>query len=163
MAEIGEQEMKPEFVKKPEMTLVGIVGCAPDVTHADIYAPWQRFDDQHSEHIRYRVEEKVYEIHIQEETTPPMHFCLVGAEVRRIEQLPIELFVKVIPACEYAVFTHQFKDGGFDHAFKGVYDWLENSEYASAYRFDVQCYNSRFKSPDDPESVVEIWVPIMPK
>jgi len=92
-----------------------------------------------------------------------MHFCLVGVEVPRLEDLPLELFAKVVPACEYAVFTHQFRDGGFSHAFKAVYDWLQNSEYPPAYPFDIQCYDSRFKSPEDPESILEIWVPVKPR
>ena len=154
--------MQPQFVSKPEMTLVGIVGCGSDVTKIDICGLWERFDGQ-SEHVKHQAKGKGYEIHIQEETNPPMHFCLVGVEVQGIEHLPIEMFAKMIPACEYAVFTHRFKDGGFSYAFKAAYDWLKNSEHTSAYHFDIQCYDSRFKSPDDPDSVVEIWVPIMPR
>ncbi len=154
--------MKPELVKKPEMTLVGLVGCAAHVSQLDICGLWERFDG-HSKDIRHQFEGRSYEIHIQEQTTPPMHFCLVGVEVRKIEDLPLELFAKVVPACEYAVFTHRFGDGGFGHAFKAVYDWLENSEYAPTYQFDIQCYDSRFKSPEDPESILEIWVPVRPR
>jgi AraC family transcriptional regulator len=154
--------MPPEFVKKPEMTLVGLVGCAPDVSQLDICGLWERYD-AHSKHIKHQVEGKSYEIHIQEETAMPMHFCLVGVEVRKIEDLHSELFAKVIPPCEYAVFAHQFRDGGFGHAFKRVYDWLQNSDYAPAYPFDIQCYDSRFKSPEDPESILEIWVPVKPR
>jgi len=154
--------MKPEFVKKPEMTLVGLVGCGADVSELDICGLWERFDT-HSKEIKHQVEGKAYEIHIEEKTAPPMHFCLVGVEVRKIEDLPLELFAKVVPACEYAVFTHQFKDGGFGDAFKAVYNWLENSEYAPTYQFDIQCYDSRFKSPEDPESIMEIWVPVSPR
>lgn len=154
--------MEPECVKKPEMTLVGIVGCGSDVSQLDICGLWERFEKQR-EHIKHQVEGKYYEVHIQEETTPPMHFCLVGVEVQRIEHMPIEMFANVVPSCEYAVFTHQFKDGGFNHAFKAVYDWLGHSDHASAYQFDIQCYDSRFRSQDDPLSVVEIWVPIIPR
>jgi AraC family transcriptional regulator len=155
--------MKPKLTRKPGMTLVGLVGCAPEVGKLDIGGLWQRFEDKHSRSIKHQVEGKGYEIHIEEETTPPMHFCLVGVEVGKLEDLPVELFAKVVPACEYAVFTHHFRDGGFGHAFKVVYDWLSNSDYASAYQFDIQCYDSRFKSPEDPESIIEIWVPVNPR
>jgi len=151
--------MEPEVVNIPEMTFVGIIGCGSDVSQIEIAGLWQRFD-QHRENIKHQVEQKSYELHIQEETNPPMHFCLVGVEVQRIDHLPAELFVKVIPACEYAVFTHHFKEGGFSYAFKMVYKWLRNSDYTSAYPFDIQCYDTRFISPDDPESVVEIYIPI---
>ncbi len=155
--------MKPEFVKKPEMTLVGLVGCAPEVGQLDIVGLWQRFEDNHSRSIKHEVEGKGYEIHIEEETTPPMHFCLVGVAVRRIEDLPVELFAKVVPACEYTVFTHHFRDGGFGDACKAVHEWVANSDYTPAYGFDIQCYDSRFKGPEDPESIIEIWVPVVPR
>ena len=151
--------MKPQFINKPEMILVGIVGCGSDVSQIDIAGLWRRFDE-HSRYIEHQVKGKGYEIHIQEKTDPPMHFCLAGVEVQRIGHLPTELLVKVIPACEYAIFTHHFREGGYGYAFKAVYDWLETSEYASAYQFDIQCYDSRFNGSDDPESVLEIWVPI---
>lgn len=157
--------MEPQLVEKPEMTLVGVVGCGSSVSDLDIAGLWKRFDDEHgkSVKIKHQVEEKGYELHIEEETLPKMHFCLVGVQVQKLEDMPIELFAKSVPACRYAVFTHCFKDGGFGDAFKAVYGWLENSEYAAAHCFDIQCYDARFKSPDDPESVVEIWVPIVPK
>jgi AraC family transcriptional regulator len=154
--------MEPQFIDKSEIILVGIVGCGSDVSQLDIYGLWQRFNE-YSKNIKHQIEGKGYEIHIQEETSPPMHFCLAGVEVQKIEDVPIELFVKVLPACKYAVFTHHFKEGGFGYAFKTVYDWLKNSEYTPAYPFDIQCYDSRFTGPDNPESILEIYVPIVSK
>ena len=77
--------------------------------------------------------------------------------------MPTELFAKVIPSCRYAVFTHHFKDGGFRDAFKTVYKWIEESDYVPAYAFDIQCYDERFKGPEDPDSVIEILVPVVSK
>jgi AraC family transcriptional regulator len=151
--------MEPHFVEKPEMILVGIVGCGSDVGQLDIHGLWQRFE-AHSKDIKHQIEGKAYELHIEEETLPQMHFCLAGVEVHKIEDMPIELFAKLIPPCRYAVFTHNFSDGGFGHAFKSVYNWLDESEYTAAYHFDIQCYDERFKGPDNPESVIEIFVPI---
>jgi AraC family transcriptional regulator len=155
--------MEPKIVGKPEMILVGMVGCGSDVGQLDIHGLWQRFINEHSGSIKHQIGEKSYELHIQEETQPPMHFCLIGVQVQKIEDIPIELFAKVVPACQYAVFTHSFKAGGFGHAFELVSDWLENSGYTAAYPFDIQCYDARFKGPDNPESVLEIHVPIVPK
>ena len=155
--------MEPRFVEKPEMTLVGIVGCGSTVGELDIHGLWKRFIDEHGESIKHQVKGKSYELHIEEETLPKMHFCLIGVQVQKLEDVPIELFAKGVPACKYAIFTHHFKEGGYGDAFKVVSDWLENSEYAAAHCFDIQCYDSRFQGPDDPESVLEIWVPIVPK
>jgi len=69
--------MRPEFVNKPEMTLVGLIGCAPEVGQLDIGGLWQRYEDRHSRSIKHEVEGKGYEIHIEEETAPP-HALLPG-------------------------------------------------------------------------------------
>lgn len=154
--------MEPEIIEKPEMTLVGIVGCGSDVTDLDILGLWQRFDT-HEKQIQHRVEGTYYEVHIQEETSPTLHFGLMGMEVERIEDLPVELFVKVLPAAAYAQFTHRLADGDFGSAFQAVYDWIESSDYAPAHRYDVQVYDERFKGPEDPDSVLEILVPVVPR
>ena len=62
--------MEPRFVDKPELILVGVVGCASDVSQLDIHALWERFG-QHDPNIQHKVAGIGYELHIQEETTPP--------------------------------------------------------------------------------------------
>jgi AraC family transcriptional regulator len=151
--------MEPKIVKKPEMILVGVVDCAPDVGQMDIHALWERFT-RHDPHIQHQIEGTGYELHIQEEHTPPMHFCLTGVEVREIENLPLECFAKVIPPCKYAVFTHAFSQGGYGAAYQAVSDWLQESGTKTSHPFDLQCYDARFKGLEDPDSVFEILVPI---
>ena len=46
--------MEPECVKKPEMTLVGIVGCGSDVSQLDICGLWERFAAR-SKHIEHQI------------------------------------------------------------------------------------------------------------
>ena len=155
--------MQPEIVDRPEMILAGIAASSASVSELDIAGLWDRFIEQNP-HISYQVdEEKGYELHIEEERSPTMHFCLIGVEVSEVDALPIDVFYKVIPAGKYALYTHHFSDGGYGQAFKTVYDWLEVSEYQSAHAFDIQVYDDRFNGPDDPASILEILVPIIPK
>ena len=154
--------MEPGFVEKPEMTLVGIVGCAPDVGQLDIRGLWERFIRQ-SEKVPHRIGDAGYELHLDASGAPPLHYCLIGVRVEKVEALPMELFAKVVPAGRYAVFTHRFAEGGFGEAFRAVYAWIESSEYAPAHPFDIQRYDARYQGPEDPESVIEIHVPIMPR
>jgi hypothetical protein len=49
--------MEPQFVEKPEMIFIGIVGCGSDVSQLDIYGLWQRFDE-HSQNIKHQFEGK---------------------------------------------------------------------------------------------------------
>jgi len=152
----------PKIVDMPKKYLVGIVGTGESVLDLDIAGLWARFIE-HENEIKRKIEGVGYELHIEEETEPTMHFCLVGVAVEKIKKLPLELFAKVIPAGEYAVFTHQFSEGDFGEAFKAVYAWIDTSEYQPAFAFDIQCYDERYKGPADPASVIEIMVPVKPK
>ena len=155
--------MQPEIVDRPEMILAGIVATSTSVSELDIAGLWDRFIEQCPNISNQVNEEKGYELHIEEERSPKIHFCLIGVEVRDVEELPIEIFYKVVPAGKYAVYTPQFSDGGYGQAFKVVYDWLEESAYQSAYAFDIQVYDDRFKGSDDPDSILEILIPVIQK
>jgi AraC family transcriptional regulator len=151
---------EPRIAKQDEMILVGIVASAPDVGEIDIHGLWERFET-YFDSIKHRVGDKSYEIHIEEDVSPTMHFCFVGCQVSAIEDLDSELFAKTLPTCHYAVFTHRFRHGDYYVAFEAVYDWLEHSAYAPAHLFDVQVYDERFRGVDDPDSEFEIHVPII--
>ena len=152
----------PKIIEKSTMTLVGIVGCAADVRDIDISGLWQRFTKQ-EQLIKHVVGDIGYELHIEEEQQPRLHLCLVGFEVSQIDDMPIEYFIKVLPPCKYARFTHRFKDGDYGDAFVAAYGWLENSLYQAAYPYDIQAYDERFKGAEDPESLIEILIPIIAK
>ena len=150
--------MEPKVVDVPEMILVGVVDGAPDVGRLDIGALWQRFAEA-SDGVEHAIEGVGYELHIQTPAEPCMHFCLVGTQVSEVGAMPPDMFVKVLPPCTYAVFTHRVA-----HGYKEVYErinaWLESSEYEEAHPYDFQLYDSRFKAMDDPESVQDIYVPV---
>lgn len=152
--------MKLKIFERKQMILAGVAANSESVSDMDIAGLWDRFIDL-CPTIPNQVNEGVnYELHIEEERAKKMHFCLIGVEVSQIAALPIEVFYKVIPAGKYALYTHHFKDGGYGQALKAMYDWLAASEYKSAHAFDIQCYDARFKGPDDPESVLKILVPV---
>ena len=151
---------EPRIAKQDEMILVGIVASAPDVGEIDIHGLWERFET-YFDSIKHRVGDKSYEIHIEEDVSPTMHFCFVGCQVSAIEDLDSELFAKTLPTCHYAVFTLRFRHGDYYVAFEAVYDWLEHSAYAPAHLFDVQVYDERFRGVDDPDSEFEIHMPII--
>ena len=151
--------MEPRIVERPELVLVGIVASAPDVNQMDFHGIWQRFQTD-SENIKHQVEGAAYELHVQTEAEPATHFSMAGVEVTDVEDLPAEMFVKVLPACTYAVFTLRFVDG-FGQAYERIWGWLAESPYTTdPYAFDIQRYGSRFTGPEDPESEVDIYVPV---
>ena len=104
-----------------------------------------------------------YELHTEKEQDPKMHFTIVGIEVDDLSPLPLEMFAKLVPGGTYAQFTHHFKDSGFGEAFKQAYTWIEDSDYEPAHPFDIQVYDERYRGLSDPESVIDILVPVKEK
>lgn len=155
--------MPPEIIEKEEMILAGIVDSGAHVGQINIAGLWDRFIEQ-SDNIPNQVDaDKGYELHIEEDRSPRKHFILIGVEVEKVEHEPLEIFCKVLPAGKYLLYTHKFSNGGYAQAFESLYNWLEDSDYKPAYAFDVQCYDERFNGTDDPESIIEILVPVKQK
>jgi predicted transcriptional regulator YdeE len=166
--------MEPRIIEQGEMTIVGMVyygnpfwdaEAAPDQN--EIGKLWTRFNtywDSHREAFRQEVNAQVaWELHIgtdeYEETKE--YFVMVGVEVSKIEDLPAPTFAKVLPACQFAVFTlkgAQMTANWGESIYEG---WLPTSAYEEAYSCTIERYDGdRFKGWGDPESEVEIWVPI---
>jgi AraC family transcriptional regulator len=151
--------LEPRIVERPELALAGVVATAPDVYQMDFHGLWQRFESA-VPGIRHQVEGAAYELHVQTEIEPAMHFAIAGVQVTTIEELPAEVFVKVIPASTYAVFTIKFVDG-FEKVYDRMWAWIETSPYTvDPFVYDIQRYGDRFTSPEDPESEVDIYVPV---
>jgi predicted transcriptional regulator YdeE len=149
----------PRIVQRPELVLVGVVASAPDVNRMDLHDLWLRFQNE-SANIKDQVEGAAYELHVQTEAQPPMHFAMAGVEVTKIEDLPPEMFAKVLPAGTYAVFTMKFVDG-FAVVYERIWAWLAESPYTNdPFAYDIQRYGPRFVSPEDPESELDIYVPV---
>ncbi len=151
--------MQVKIVEQEGMILVGVVAVGSSVEDIDISKLWQRFIAKYGD-VQRKVEGKNYEMHVWDELAPPKHYCFIGVEVEEIKDLPIELFMKAIPRHTYAVFTHCFRDGGYGQAYKNIDKWLKSSQYTDPYNFDIQCYDERFQGPDDPESVMEFYIPV---
>jgi AraC family transcriptional regulator len=155
----GDDPLEPRIVERPELVLAGVVATGPDVFQMDFHALWERFGNE-SPRISHQVEGAAYELHVQTKAEPAMHFTMAGVEVSKIADLPPEVFVKVIPAGTYAVFTMKFVDG-FAGVYERIFAWLAESPYTGEpFAYDIQRYGHRFKSPDDPESEVDIYVPV---
>jgi predicted transcriptional regulator YdeE len=151
--------LAPRIVERPELILAGVVASGPDVSQMDFHGLWMRFQSE-SVNIKHQVDGAAYELHVQTEAQPPMHFAMAGVEVTKIEDLPPEAFVKVLPAATYAVFTMRFADG-FAGVYERIWAWLAESPYtADPFAYDIQRYGPRFASPEDPESEVDIYVPV---
>ena len=169
--------MEPVIIDRDPIIIVGMVyygnpfhdpGAAPDQN--EIGMLWGRFNTYYEDNPKAFKDEakpKVgWELHIttDEYEDTKQYYVMVGVEVSVIEDLPLPAFAKVLPAGSYAVFTlkgeEMFSNWG-DAIYK---DWLPGSAYEEALQITIERYDEdRFKGWGDPDSEVEIWVPVKAK
>jgi AraC family transcriptional regulator len=166
--------MEATIVQKDRILLVGL-GFFGDpfassggwTEENEIGRLWNRFLaflTKHGERIKHVREEQVScEVHIShEETAEKGHFeVFVGVEVERLEDVPVEMSVKVLPPTQYAVFTLRGEQITSDWARTIYGEWMSQSGYEEAHPFMIQRYDARFKGLDQiDESELDIYVPV---
>ena len=101
-----------------------------------------------------------YELHLEPEEfmKTKRYYVMVGMEVNNVEEIPLEMFVKVLPKTTYVIFTtkneDRFKIGSYIYR-----EWMPNHGYEQAYPYVVQCYNKQYKL-EDPKSEIEWYIPV---
>jgi predicted transcriptional regulator YdeE len=169
--------MEPKIVDTGQMILVGI-GFYGDpfrlsggwTEENEIGRLWSRFMTylgQHQGRIKHVMGEQVaYELQIyHEDTARTGEFeVFAGIEVDELEDLPLEMAVKILPPATYAVFTLVGDQIGADYYLKIAAEWLPEAGYQSDYRYSLQRYDERFKGVDNlAESVIEVYIPVQPR
>ena len=103
-----------------------------------------------------------YEVHIEpiEHAETKAFYVMVGVEVKGVEGLPPELGLRVLPPMTWAVCTLKGAEIASNWPDEIYQKWLPSSGYREALKITIERYDSRFKGPKDPESELEIWVPI---
>lgn len=149
--------MKPIIVDRPQLLLAGISVTGKNVTEIDIYGLWQIYTKSEPA-MNQRIDGFWYELHVGTELGNGIYSVFIGAEVRGIGNLPVELSLKVIPEGKYAHFAHCLKDGGYGAAFAGVEQWVKQTG-TPVKDFGLQVYDINF-NPADQNSVLNIYIPL---
>ena len=168
--------MEPKLVQVGQMTLLGFSFfgdpfrmSAGWTEENEIGRTWDRFMaflGEHATRIQHVTSwEVTYEVHIEHPETHQTGefevFC--GLEVEQLEDVPIELACKILPATTYAVFTLCGEQITSDWNML-MAEWLSHSGYQRAYPYGFQRYDQRFKGVDQIEgSVLDVYVPVKPK
>ena len=168
--------MDPRIVDRDAVKLLGMVfygdpfkqvqGWSDENEIGKLWARFNHYWEHHKDLFKHVVDPDVgYEVHIgtdeYEETKE--YYIMVGAEVGSFDDMPPETFAKILPPATYAIFTLKgsaIASNWGDAIYK---EWLPASGYEEAKRFTIERYDARFKGPRDPESVLEIHVPIKRK
>lgn len=85
----------------------------------------------------------------------------VGIEVESAKGLPEQFEQKILHAGKYAVFTHTGSLARLRETFDFIWGtWFPASGTQLDYGEDFELYDERFRGPDNPESQIDIYVPI---
>ena len=169
--------MEPTIIESGPTMLAGMVfygdpfaggeGWSQENEIGRLWGRFNRFWDDRQADIRHVVDGSVgFELHVEpvEYAETKCFYVMVGVEISDLAGLPLELSVKVLPAGTYAVFTlrgPEITSNWPDAIYKG---WLPGSGYEEAHKFTVERYDGeRFKGVQDPESELDIWVPVKKK
>lgn len=168
--------MEPtSILEAPEILLVGVsffgdpFSMSAEWTEEnEIGRLWNRFFAylrKNPNRIKHVANHKIaYEVHIEHEETALKGYyeVFVGVEVAQLEDVPVELLVKVLPATTYAVFTLSGQQIISDWPREIYHHWLPNSDYRNAYPYSFQFYDERFHGLDKlDESALDVYVPVI--
>ena len=102
-----------------------------------------------------------YEIHLQNHETPRTgeFEVFVGQEIRSTAGIPVEFCIKILPACEYAIFTVAGEN--MEEEEDRQFSFLKENGLEMAYNFFIQRFDQRFKGLHRlSESVWDVLVPV---
>ena len=166
--------MKPTIIEKDQMILVGLSFfgdpfemSAGWTEENEIGRLWNRFTaylTEHGHHIKHiKGDHVAYEVHIESEETAVTgnHEVFVGVEVEQLEDVPVEVLVKILPRTTYAVFTFKGEQITSDWSRMIYHEWIPGSGYQVAYKYSIQLYDQRFRGLENlDESEIDLYVPV---
>ena len=166
--------MEPIIVERDQIVLVGFTFFGDPFAASEGWTEeneigrlWQRFMAymaRHGECVKHVADPTVcYEVHIShQETAEKGHVeIFVGVEVAQLEDVPVQLAVKMLPATRYAVFTLAGEQIASDWPKMIYQEWMPGSGYESAHPYMFQLYDQRFKGLDQLDaSALDAYVPI---
>jgi AraC family transcriptional regulator len=168
--------MQHEIVEQDKLILAGMSFYGDPFKDAEGWSEeneigrlWHRFNvfwDKGGEWREHVVDPGVaYEVHIEPEDYSETNcfYVMVGVQVEEVEHLPLELVFRVLPSTTYAVFTLKGSEITSNWPDEIYEQWLPSSAYEEAQKFTIERYGPGFRGMDDPESKLDICVPIRPK
>lgn len=154
--------MEPRIVELPQFCVIGVSvygdGESGLFTRAwDIFLRVRKNLKWKNENVGYGIE-----FYTEEFQKEKKWFYIAGQEVDNLESMPTSMTGKIIPANTYAVFTSKGVLKALGKTFQYVYhEWLPKSKYRIADCYDFELYDERFKGWDNPDSEIDIYIPVV--
>lgn len=103
-----------------------------------------------------------WELHLEPEEYKETknYYIMVGMEMSNIDEIPLEMFAKILPKTSYIVFTssmaNKFEMGCFVYK-----NWMPKNNYEQNFPYVLQMYDRyRYKELDDPKSELDWYIPV---
>jgi predicted transcriptional regulator YdeE len=165
--------MEPKIIDRAQIVLTGFSFFGDPfklsggwTEENEIGRLWKRFMAyflQQRNRIKHVASSAVfYELHVEHaETRRTGEFeVFVGVEVNRLEDVPVELSIKILPPATYAVFTLAGLEITSDWP-RLIEAWFSQSGYRRAGDYGFQYYDERFKDMQHiEESVLDVYTPV---
>jgi len=151
--------MKPKIVEKEALLIAGVAGSGDETAKA-----WEAFMKiQKINPLKNQAGDEGYEVRMYPADGPGK--ILVGVAITDTKAPP-EYKTVALPSSAYAEFEI-FPAKGYESGNTAMNQWLEENEKAYKQRqlngmhYAVEVYDKRFKGEKDPDSIVEILIPIV--
>ena len=168
--------MKPEIVELDSITLLGFSFFGDPFQFSGdwseeneigrLWVRWIAYFTEHRAQIKHVVDDRVqYEVHVHHaDTNRTGEFeVFAGVEVTTLEDVPVVLSAKVLPAATYALFTLQGEEITSDWPWLVGTEWLPDAGYEMTGGYSIQRYDERFKGMERiAESVLDVYIPVQP-
>jgi predicted transcriptional regulator YdeE len=166
--------MQSQIVVREQMTLLGMsffgdpfraaVGWSQENEIGRLWSRFEAYLADRSATLRHVRDERVaYELHIDHAGTHATgeYEVFVGLEITALEDVPVQLLVKILPPGEYAVFTLQGAQITADWHQQIYAEWLPAAGYEPQHGYMFERYDERFKGMDRlEESTIEVHIPV---
>jgi AraC family transcriptional regulator len=155
--------MEPLIQRVPEFYVVGI-STFGNVESGLFPKAWEMFFKLEKD-VEWNDDEKAFgiEFYTEEFHKEGKWFYMACKEVADLKSIPANMVGKVIPENYYATFTCEGLSS-LKNTFQFAYrEWLPKSNYVPAGWYDFELYDERFLGCDNPESIIDIYIPVKKK
>ena len=88
-------------------------------------------------------------------------FLLKESSAIDIESIPIDFSIRVLPACEYAVFSHHGPAAQIPVSYEYIYgSWIPDSGKSPVAPYDFEFYNAKYNTGDPSHLELKIYIPV---
>jgi len=166
--------MEPKLTDKRRIILVGMDFYGNPYQEAGGWSTqnaigqlWKRFNGfymNNKDSIKNLASESGYEVWIdfEGEEDSKNDYIFVGMEVVKLDDLPLELVARILPKTRYAIFTLKGDEIKSNWPPKILSQWLPEAGLEQSFTYIFEYYDSqRFKGTNDPNSELDIYVPVI--